>query len=164
MVIQLGSESTVLNIVQGDKLLLQRTVPYGTNPVVNVVAEERGVDGTTAEYYHSMNWELPNSYIAHSWVGDPLDLGEKIMEFNDGARKSLALGFTFDNSDLITEYTALQNVYDEYAKALLYGFVDPDDPEKGIAAFNDALYAVGLQKYMDAKAEALAEWAEANGK
>ena len=123
-----------------------------------------GVDGTTAEYYHSMNWELPNSYIAHSWVGDPLDLGEKIMEFNDGARKSLALGFTFDNSDLLTEYTALQNVYDEYAKALLYGFVDPDDPEKGIAAFNDALYAVGLQKYMDAKAEALAEWAEQNGK
>ena len=29
MVIQLGSESTVLNIVKGDILLLQRTVPYG---------------------------------------------------------------------------------------------------------------------------------------
>ena len=123
-----------------------------------------GVDGNNAEYYHSMNWELPNSYIAHSWVGDPLDLGAKIMEFNDGARKSLALGFTFDNSDLVTEYTALQNVYDEYAKTLLFGFVDPDDPEKGIDAFNEALYAVGLQKYMDAKAEALAAWAEENGK
>lgn len=48
MVIQLGSESTVLNVVQGDKLLLQRTVPYGTNPVVNVVMEERNVDATTA--------------------------------------------------------------------------------------------------------------------
>ena len=35
MVIQLGSESTVLNVVQGKNLLLQRTVPYGTNPVVN---------------------------------------------------------------------------------------------------------------------------------
>ena len=48
MVIQLGSESTVLNVVNGDKLLLQRTVPYGTNPVVNVVMQERGVDATTA--------------------------------------------------------------------------------------------------------------------
>ena len=48
MVIQLGSENTVLNVVQGDKLLLQRNVPYGTNPVVNVVMEERGVDATTA--------------------------------------------------------------------------------------------------------------------
>ncbi|MBR6173946.1 MAG: pilus assembly protein PilM [Eubacterium sp.] len=48
MVIQLGSEATVLNVVQGDKLLLQRNVPYGTNPAVNVVMEERGVDATTA--------------------------------------------------------------------------------------------------------------------
>jgi len=48
MVIQLGSESTVLNVVNGDKLLLQRTVPYGTNPVVNVVMQEKGVDATTA--------------------------------------------------------------------------------------------------------------------
>ena len=48
MVIQLGSEATVLNVVQGDKLLLQRNVPYGTNPAVNVIMEERGVDATTA--------------------------------------------------------------------------------------------------------------------
>ena len=48
MVIQLGSESTVLNIVQGDNLLLQRTVPYGTNSVVNVVMDDKGVDATTA--------------------------------------------------------------------------------------------------------------------
>ncbi len=48
MVIQLGSESTVLNIVKGDTLLLQRTVPYGTNVVVNEVMDEKGVDATTA--------------------------------------------------------------------------------------------------------------------
>lgn len=48
MVVQLGSESTVLNIVHGDNLLLQRTVPYGTNSVVNVVMDEKMVDATTA--------------------------------------------------------------------------------------------------------------------
>lgn len=48
MVIQLGSESTVLNIVKGDALLLQRTVPYGTNVVVNEVMDAKGVDATTA--------------------------------------------------------------------------------------------------------------------
>lgn len=48
MVIQLGSESTVLNIVKGDTLLLQRTVPYGTNSVVTEVMDEKGVDATTA--------------------------------------------------------------------------------------------------------------------
>lgn len=48
MVIQLGSETTILNIVRGDTLLLQRTVPYGTNAVVTEVMEERNVDATTA--------------------------------------------------------------------------------------------------------------------
>ncbi len=48
MVIQLGSEATVLNIVKGDTLLLQRTVPYGTNVVVNEVMDVKGVDATTA--------------------------------------------------------------------------------------------------------------------
>lgn len=48
MVIQLGSESTILNIVKGDALLLQRTVPYGTNAVVTEVMDEKDVDATTA--------------------------------------------------------------------------------------------------------------------
>lgn len=48
MVIQLGSESTMLNIIKGDTLLLQRTVPYGTNTVVTEVMDEKGVDATTA--------------------------------------------------------------------------------------------------------------------
>lgn len=48
MVIQLGSESTILNIVKGDTLLLQRTVPYGTNAVVTEVMDEKEVDATTA--------------------------------------------------------------------------------------------------------------------
>lgn len=48
MVIQLSSEATILNIVRGDTLLLQRTVPYGTNAVVTEVMDEKGVDATTA--------------------------------------------------------------------------------------------------------------------
>lgn len=48
MVIQLGSESTILNIVRGETLLLQRTVPYGTNSVITEVMDEQGVDATTA--------------------------------------------------------------------------------------------------------------------
>lgn len=48
MVVQIGSESTVLNIVRGDTLLLQRTVPYGINAVVAEVMEANDVDASTA--------------------------------------------------------------------------------------------------------------------
>jgi type IV pilus assembly protein PilM len=48
MVVQIASESTILNIVNGDVLLLQRTVPYGINAVVAEVMEEKEVDAATA--------------------------------------------------------------------------------------------------------------------
>ena len=48
MVVQIGSEATILNIVRGDTLLLQRTVPYGINAVVAEVMEEKEVDAATA--------------------------------------------------------------------------------------------------------------------
>lgn len=48
MVVQIGSEATILNIVNGDTLLLQRTVPYGINATVAEVMEEKDVDAATA--------------------------------------------------------------------------------------------------------------------
>lgn len=48
MVVQIGSEATILNIVKGDTLLLQRTVPYGINGVVAEVMESKEVDAATA--------------------------------------------------------------------------------------------------------------------
>lgn len=48
MVVQIGSEATILNIVNGDTLLLQRTVPYGINATVAEVMEEKEVDAATA--------------------------------------------------------------------------------------------------------------------
>lgn len=48
MVVEIGGEATVLNIVKGDTLLLQRTVPYGINAVVAEVMESKEVDAATA--------------------------------------------------------------------------------------------------------------------
>ena len=120
-----------------------------------------GVDAQNAEWYHTMNWELPNQYLTPVWVGDPLDLGEKTMEFNNSAPMSVAMGFTFDNTQFVAEYTALQGVYDEYANQLLYGFLDPVE---GTAEFNDKLRAAGLDEYIAEKQRQLDAWFEANGK
>lgn len=119
-----------------------------------------GVNAENSEWYHTMNWLLPNQYIAHIWEGDPLDLWERMEQFNNNSVKSKALGFTFDNSEYSSEYTALTNVYDEYAKQIVYGFVDP---ETGIAEMEAKLEAAGLEDYIAAKQKALDEWAAANG-
>lgn len=107
-----------------------------------------------------MNWLLPNQFIAHIWENDPLDLWDRMVRFNDEAVKSKALGFTFDNSAYASEFSALTNIYNEYAKQLLFGFIDP---ETGIAEMQAKLEAAGLNTYIAAKQEALNAWAEANG-
>lgn len=48
MAIHLGNENSLVTIIGNGKLLLQRTIPYGTNAVVDTVMRERGVDAATA--------------------------------------------------------------------------------------------------------------------
>lgn len=119
-----------------------------------------GVTSENAEWYHTMNWLLPNQFIAYIWEGDSLDLWERMEEFNDNAVKSKALGFSWDNSDYASTYTALTNIYDEYIKQIMLGFVEPAE---GIAEMEKKMEAAGLEEYIAAKQEALNEWAAVNG-
>lgn len=119
-----------------------------------------GVDADNSEYFNNVNWEMPNQFIAKIWEGNDLDIWEKMQEFNDTATASKAMGFTFDNSDVSAEYTALANVYSEYQAQLELGFLDP---EVGIPEMVSRLEEAGLEDYMAAKQAALDEWAEANG-
>ncbi len=120
-----------------------------------------GINADNSEYYPNVLWLMPNQYAAHVWEGDPVDVGEQTAKFNDECPvKSKALGFTWDNSDYVTEFTALKNAYEEFGPQVVYGFVDP---ATGLKQLNDALYAAGLEEYMNAKQAALSAWAEEKG-
>ena len=115
-----------------------------------------GVDAQNSEYYNNVNWQLPNQFIARVWEGDDLGIWDKMQSFNNNAPSSLAMGFTWENSDYQTEYTALTNVYEEYQKQLELGFVDPDVV---IPEMMERLNKAGLEKYMQAKQDAIDAWA-----
>ena len=135
-------------------------VEYVVNDDTSITWAE-GVNPDNSEYYPNVLWLMPNQYAAHVWEGDPIDVGEQTAKFNDSCPvRSKALGFTWDNSDYATEYTALTNAYEEFGAQVVYGFIDP---ETGLKQLNDALYAAGLQEYMDAKQDALDAWASENG-
>jgi len=121
-----------------------------------------GVDAQNSEWYHTCSWEIPNQRITSSWVGDPLDLGEKIAAFNANAARSLAMGFTFDNSEYSSEYTALTNKFAEYSNLFYLGFID--DVDAKTVELNEELESNGLSVYINAKTEALDKWAKENGK
>jgi putative aldouronate transport system substrate-binding protein len=114
-----------------------------------------GVDATTSGWNHSVAWQMPNQYITHVWNGnDPL-LWENIKAFNANAAKSAALGFSYDNTNTLTEMTAVQNTYEEFQKSLEYGFVDP---AVGIPEMNAKLLTAGLQKIIEDKQQQLDIW------
>lgn len=115
-----------------------------------------GVNSENSEYYLGAGYGMPNQFIAHVWDGDDLDIWEKMEEFNNNGIISKALGFTFDTSEVASEYTALTNVYNEYIKTLIFGFTEP---EAGIAEFEEKLQAAGLEKYIAEKQAQLDEWA-----
>ena len=119
-----------------------------------------GVDYNTAEWYHTVNWSMPNQQIGKVWKGDTLDVWDRMKKFNNDAKRSVAFGFTWDNTDYAMEFTALQNVYDQYYKTLILGF---GNPETVIPEYVTALKAAGLDTYIEAKTEAFKEWCTSVG-
>ena len=120
-----------------------------------------GVTIETAEYYNfTPAWALPCEYTTYVAVGDDIDLWQQTIDFNNNAPRSKAIGFSWDVSPVANEYTALTNVWTEYANGLLLGQVDP---AVGIPELQERLKAAGLEKYINAKREALEAWAAANG-
>lgn len=141
---------------------LSNLVIWGEEGVDYVKTEDgyitfpEGVTVENSEYYLGAGYGMPNQFIAHIWEGDSLDLWERTEEFNNNGIVSKAVGFTFDKTDVSSEYTALTNVFNEYVKALVFGFTEP---ESGIAELESKLKAAGLEDYIAAKQAALDEWA-----
>lgn len=115
-----------------------------------------GLDASNSGWNHNVSWEMPNQFITYVWEGNSPTLWQDIKDFNDKAIKSAANGFAFDPTNVATEITSVQNVYDEYQKSLEYGFVDP---ETGIQEMVSKMTDAGLDKIIAEKQVQLDAWA-----
>lgn len=119
-----------------------------------------GEDAATVPYTNQMdNGILGNFFIMHSLTGSSKESMDAAMEANKNAATSPAMGFIFDNTSVTTQYTAVNNVINQYLPGLQCGSVDPDtELPKFIKALNEA----GIQDIIDAKQEQLDQWAAEN--
>lgn len=119
-----------------------------------------GQDATTVPYTAQMdNGIMGNAFIMHPVAGTSKESMDYALEQNHTAPVSPAMGFSFDNSSVASQYTAVANVTNQYLPGLLCGSVDPKtEIPKFIKALNDA----GYQDIIDAKQKQLDEWAEKN--
>ncbi|MBB6695597.1 ABC transporter substrate-binding protein [Cohnella xylanilytica] len=126
----------------------------------NVIDYPEGINAGNVGY-SGMGWLFGNQFLSYIFNGDDEQLWEKMKQFNDGAIKSKALGFTFDSSPVKTEFAAVSNVLDQYQAALENGALDPD---KTLPEFIGKLKDAGIDKIIAEKQKQLDAWAAANGK
>jgi len=115
-----------------------------------------GKDATTVPYTAQISvGTLGNFFIMYPTVGTNKESLVWEEQQNQDAKKSPAMGFSFDSSSVKTEYTSVTNVIQQYLPALLCGSVDPVTV---IPEFRDKLTGAGLGKIMEAKQAQLDTW------
>ncbi|MGO4548251.1 ABC transporter substrate-binding protein [Paenibacillus sp. 2TAB23] len=124
----------------------------------NTIDYPKGIDGTTVGYT-IQTWMAPNPSIAYLRASDLPGAWELTAEANKNAIKSKALGFAFNSEPVKNEITALQNVIEQYRKALESGTFDPADK---LPELREKLKASGIDKVIAEKQKQLDEWAASN--
>ena len=119
-----------------------------------------GQDPGTVPYTAQLSCgTLGNFFLMYPMQGtDPASLDWE-LEQNKPAKTSAAMGFTFDNTSVKAQYTAVANVISQYLPGLVCGSVDPADD---IPEFLEALSDAGLGDIIAAKQEQLDAWAAEN--
>jgi putative aldouronate transport system substrate-binding protein len=116
-----------------------------------------GQDANTVPYTAQLSCGIVgNQFIQYAMAGTDMADLQLMLEENQNSAVSPALGFTFDNSIVSNEESAVLNVINEYLPGLNTGSVDP---EVEIPNFVAKLKAAGLDKIIAAKQAQLDEWA-----
>ena len=137
---------------------LQNYICYGIEGqdyrVVDGVADYlEGEFIMTAKYVSK--YYVGNHMLAYNSAEEPAGIHETLLAFNADAPKSLALGFSYNSSDVSNELVALANVSAKYRRGLELGSLDP---ETDLPKFLDELKAAGIDTVIQAKQEQLDNW------
>lgn len=112
--------------------------------------DENGqVTQTSDKYNHSM-WESASATIVTPLSNEPADKADLYKDFNGGAETSCAAGFRFDKSEVEAQYSACQNLFEQYGFPLENGGVPADSVEDYIAQYQADLDGAGYQDVLAA--------------
>ncbi len=130
----------------------QYQVIDGENGIIDYA---EGISSSNVTYPVSMGWNIGNQFISYIWNGNAPDYWTQMDEFNKTAIVSTAMGFSFDTTNVSTEYAACASVVAQYRNALMCGALDP---EAGIPEFNSALKDAGIDIILAEKQAQFEVW------
>ncbi|MEK3714336.1 ABC transporter substrate-binding protein [Paenibacillus sp. FSL R7-0333] len=105
--------------------------------------------------YNVDPWAWPNELISHVWASDSPTVWEDTLKFNEEAIKSVAKGFVWNNTKVLPEIAAVNNVLSKFVNALDCGDLNP---EEVLPRFEKELKSAGIDTIIAEKQAQLDAW------
>lgn len=126
-----------------------RGVHYTLNDNGTVTSDE------ASGYNPNSDWVFGNQFNAFPRDSQSPDIWVKIKEYNDTAKVSCAMGFSFDSSVVDSELSAISAVTGEYLPQLSVGAVDP---KTAVPEMMKKLEAAGMDAVLEEMQKQVDEW------
>ena len=112
---------------------------------------------------HAGAWTVGDVRLQYVLENEDPEKNDKLIEYAKDATETCCLGFRFNKKlkALRETVAAVDAVVGQFADPLLCGIVDPDDPEKGIGAFREALREAGIDTLREAAQKQYEDWKNA---
>ncbi|MEK3716609.1 ABC transporter substrate-binding protein [Paenibacillus sp. FSL R7-0333] len=150
-----------LNLLYTDKELIN-TILFGIEGEDYIKVDEHhvkfpeGMDANTVPYTSMLSSGIVGSEsLQYQMEGINWSDVELKLKENKDTERSPYFGFIFDQGQVKTQMSAVNNVVNQFLPALVSGSVDP---ESIIAKFNSALKDAGAQDIIDSKQQQLDQW------
>ena len=154
-----------LNLMHSDAKLVNLML-FGEEGVNHTKANDTQVDLVDDANWYGMHggaWTVGNTKLQYVKTDEDPEKNAKLQEYALDAPMTASYGFRFDSKKADT-LDAVEEVVRKYARPLMVGAVDPDDPEKGLEAFRKALKEAGVDELKAEVERQYEEWKIANNK
>lgn len=110
------------------------------------------------------SWQFGNKRLQYFINEGDIGTAERVNVAMKDAVYSSIMGFVDNPEPIKNQLAALSTVCQEYAEPLERGLVDPNDPNKGLAAFQNKLKDAGIDEVVAEYQRQIDAWAAENSK
>ena len=90
-----------------------------------IIGYPQGINVDNSRYSQFAGWMYGNEMLMPVWEGLPEDLWQQITDYNDTSIRSIAIGFSFDETPVSTEYLRCTAIAQKYYIGLITGELNP---------------------------------------
>lgn len=148
-----------LNLMHSDAQLVNLML-FGAEGVNYTKANDVQVELVDSANWYGMHggaWTVGNTKLQYVLTTEDPEKNAKLQEYALDAPMTASYGFRFDKTKAET-LGAVEDVVKQYARPLMVGAVDPDDPELGLEAFRKALKEAGVDELKAEVERQYKEW------